>query len=59
MDFIHFGRQAVVGLIREGGSNDLRYARAPGRVYEEARVNAISSDDPERVWSFHEARLTM
>ena len=57
MDVVHLRRQAVVGLIGEGGSNDFFYARASGRISEEARVNAVSSDDAQCFRSFHEARI--
>ena len=57
MDFVHLCRQAVVGLIGEGGSNNLFYARAPGRIREEARINAVSSDEAQCFRNFHEARI--
>ena len=57
MDFVHLGREAFVGFIGEGGSNDLFYAGAPGRISEEARINAVTGDDAQCFWNFHEARI--
>ena len=59
MDFIHFIGEAIVGFIGERRGDDPFHAGAAGRISQKARINAVTGDDPECVWNFHEARLTM
>ncbi len=59
MDFIHFGGETIVSFIGERRTDDPFHSRATGSISKKARINSVASDDPERVWNFHEARLTM
>lgn len=59
MDFIHFAGEAIVGFIGEGCRHDPFHARATSGIGEKAWINSVAGNDPERLWSFHEARLTM
>ena len=51
--------EAIVGFIRERSGDDPFHSRAAGGIGQEARINSVAGDDSERVWNFHEARLTM
>jgi hypothetical protein len=59
MDFIHRGREALVGFIREGCRHNPLHSCAAGGIGEKARINPVAGNDPERVWNFHEARIEM
>ena len=59
VDFIHFAGQAIVGFIGERGGHDSFHSGAAGSISEQARINSVAGDDSERVWNFHEARLTV
>jgi hypothetical protein len=59
MDFIHFGGETIVRFIGERSRDNSFYPSAPGGISEKTRINSVASDDPERVWNFHEARIMM
>ena len=58
MDFIHSSGETIVGFIRECGGDDPFHPRAAGGISKKSRIDSVAGDDPERVWNFHEARLT-
>ena len=59
MDFIHFGGETIVGFIGERGGDNSFHAGVASRISQKPRINSVAGNDPENVWNFHEARLTM
>ena len=58
MDLIHFARETIVGFIRECRRDNPFYASAAGSISKKSRVNSVAGNDSERVWNFHETKLT-
>src|SRR5712691_9924953 len=59
MDLIHVAGETIVGFIPESCGDNPLYASAAGSISKESWVNSVAGNDSERVWNFHEARLTM
>jgi hypothetical protein len=59
MDLIHFAGETIVGFIRESRGDNSFYAGAAGSISKKSRVNSVAGNDSERVWNFHENRITM
>jgi hypothetical protein len=59
MDFIHFASDPIVGFIGERCGDDPFHSRSTASISKQSRINAVAGDDTERVWNFHEAKLTM
>jgi hypothetical protein len=57
MDFVHFSGETIVGFIGERCGDDPFHPSAAGSISQKSRINSVASDDPKRVWNFHEENV--
>ena len=59
MDLIHFVGKTIIGFVGECCRDNAFYAGTTSGIGQKARINSVAGNNPERIWNFHEARLTM
>ena len=59
MNFVDLAGETLIGFIGECSGDDLFHAGAPRCARQEAGINAVARNDPDRFGIVHEAIVTM